>query len=422
MELKRYWERVVREVKVFLDAVNPLFPWRPVDLAAFLSSFLWLGLPACVNAQGQSAETVRNRPAFQALPVEEIPRSVKLPPGFTLHVFASGLEGRAGETRATGRFMGISPDGHLYVSLPRVGKVVVLPDRDHDGRADEVIPFATGLNLPHGIAFREGAVYVAETGTVLKFTDTDGDLRADLKETIVPNLPTYEANHWTRTIGFGPDGMLYVSVGSSCNVCDEKDPRSAAIVRYHPNGTGETIFARGLRNSVGFVWHPETGQMWATDNGRDRLGDDYPPEEINLIAEGQHYGWPYCHDDRLPDPDFRRPDFCQQTQPPVTRIQAHSAALGLRFYTGTLFPPEYRGDLFVALHGSWNRSAPTGYKVVRVKVRNGRPTGEIEDFVTGWLQGEKIWGSPVDLIVGAQGELYITDDYAGNIYRVTYAH
>jgi glucose/arabinose dehydrogenase len=234
----------------------------------------------------------------------------------------------------------------------------------------------------------------------------------------VPDLPK-GSGHWTRTIAFGPDGKLYVSVGSSCNVCNETDPRRAAVLQFSADGTGGRVFARGIRNAVGIAFHPATGALWATNNGRDWLGDDLPPETILILKDGAHYGWPYCNGSRVPDPDFGRPDFCKTVALPTVEIQAHSAPLGLTFYTGEAFPVEYRGDLFVALHGSWNRSVPTGYKVIRIPVRDGKP-GAPQDFGTGWLQGSRAWGRPVDVITGKDGALYVSDDRAGVIYRIAY--
>lgn len=312
--------------------------------------------------------------------------------------------------------MAFSPDGVLFVSIPREGTVVALPDTHRAGKSDRSIVFARGLNRPHGLAFFQGALYVAETDKVVRLTDSDGDLRADRKEIIVPDLPS-GGGHWTRTIGFGLDGKMYVSVGSSCNVCEEKDPRRAAILRFNPDGTGAEIFARGLRNSVGFIWHPQTGEIWATDNGRDWLGDDLPPEEVNIVRAGAHYGWPYCYGNRIVDKEYNRRDFCAGTVPPVVEIQAHSAPLGLSFYTGSQFPAEYRGNLFVALHGSWNRSTPTGYKLVRIPVEGNKP-GQVEDFATGWLSSGSAWGRPVQPVVGPDGSLFLSDDRAGIIYRI----
>ena len=334
-----------------------------------------------------------------------------LRPGFELSVYAEGLGGV--------RFMAFGLDGTLYVgSTNRAGTVWALPDRDHDGKADEVKVFADGLRSPHSVAWHDGWLYVGETHRVIRLRDTDGDLQSDEQAVVVADLPS-GGQHFTRTVGFGPDGGLYVSVGSSCNVCKEDDPRRAAILRFNADGGGRGIYARGLRNAVGFTWHPATKEMWATDNGRDWLGDDLPPEELDLIRAGDDYGWPYCYGNRIPDPDLGSAERCARTQPATFEMQAHSAPLGLAFYTGEQFPTEYRGDLFIAFHGSWNRSVPTGYKVVRVRFRDGHPVG-IEDFVNVWLEGGRVTHRPVDVKTGPDGALYISDDRGGAIFRLTY--
>jgi len=335
-------------------------------------------------------------------------RTLKLPPGFKISVFASGLQ--------NARFMTLDQDGNIFISQHRAGKISVVRDVDSDGVADKILPYIEDLNLPHGLTFNDGWLYVAENDKVVRLKDEDGDLVADVKEVIVENLPG-SGGHFTRTIGFDPFEKMYVSVGSSCNICED-DPRRAAILRFNKDGSNEEVYARGLRNSVGFVWHPDTGEIWATDNGRDWLGDDLPPEEINIIKEDRHYGWPYCYGQRVADPKYNDPDFCKTTEPPRVEMQAHSAPLGLRFYEGDMFPEDYQGSLFVAFHGSWNREVPTGYKVVRISFQDGEPI--VEDFIVGWLVGEEKWGRPVDILFGLDGSMFISDDYAGVIYRVTY--
>ncbi|MFQ5818291.1 MAG: PQQ-dependent sugar dehydrogenase [Terriglobia bacterium] len=335
--------------------------------------------------------------------------SAGIPAGFQVQVFAEDL-GRA-------RFMAFGPDGVLYVSSIRAGTVLALPDRNHDGTADAVVIFADGLRAPHGLAWQGNWLYVGETHQVVRLRDTDGDLGADAREVVVPNLPPNQM-HFTRTVGFGPDGGLYVSVGSSCNVCED-EPRRAAILRFNADGSGGETYARGLRNAVGFTWRPGTEELWATDNGRDWLGDDLPPEELDLVVRGGDYGWPYCYGNRVPDPEFNDPARCRPTLPATFEMQAHSAPLGLTFYDGQMFPAEYHGDSFIAFHGSWNRSIPTGYKVVRVRFQEGRPVA-IEDFVDIWFKGGKVSGRPVDLTLGPEGALYISDDHGGRIFRLTY--
>ena len=346
-------------------------------------------------------------PSYSAPPELD---SIVLPSDFEIGLFAPNL--------GPARFMALGPSDVLFVSVPRAGRILALPDRDGDGVADTAIVFAVGLNLPHGLAFRGEDLYVAETDGVVRLRDQDGDLASDEQEMIVEGLPS-GGGHWTRTLGFGPDGKLYVSIGSSCNVCVEEDSRRAAIMQYDPDGTGARIYATGLRNSVGIAWHPETGEMWATDNGRDWLGDDLPPDEINIVGDGGFYGWPYCHGRSILDPEYGDPDRCESARPPVVELQAHSAPLGLTFYTGIYFPDVYRGDLFVAYHGSWNRSVPTGYKIVRVRMADGAPV-EVEDFATGWLQEDTAWGRPVDILVWTDGSLLVSDDRTGAIYRIRY--
>lgn len=359
------------------------------------TAFLALALVACGKQSG----------------AETLPHPITLPKGFRLSVYASGLQGV--------RMMALSPEGDLTVSQPRSGRILLLPDRNKDGKADRTLVFAKDLDRPHGLAWRDGDLYVAETGAVQRLVDRDGDGMAEIKQLVTDDLPP-GGGHWTRTLGFGPDGNMYVSVGSTCNVCVETDRRRAAILRFKPDGSDMTLYARGLRNAVGFAWHPETRELWATDNGRDWLGNDAPPDELNRITFGAHYGWPYCYGDRKPDPSFKEEDFCARTVPMALGFQAHSAPLGMTFYTGKLFPAEYRNDAFVAFHGSWNRKPPTGYKVVRVRFKDGKPTS-YEDFATGWLRHGTDWGRPVDVLVAPDGALFVTDDAGGRIYRITYS-
>jgi len=339
--------------------------------------------------------------------------ALHLPPGFSIDVFAKDI-GRA-------RFLAIDPRGTLLVSIPRSGRVVALPDLDGNGRADRVVPVIEGLDLPHGIAFHDGVLYIAETGRVIRVRYDPATQRAvGAPDVVVPDIPA-RGGHWTRTIAFGPDRGLYLSVGSSCNNCEERDRRRAAITRYNADGSGETQFATGLRNAVGLAFRPGSGELWATVNGRDWLGDERPPEYLTRIEKGGFYGWPYCYweDGRVvPDPDLGRQDRCQSVARPTILYQAHSAPLGMAFYTESQFPAEYRGSLFVALHGSWNRAVPTGYKVIRVRFDGGAPRAE--DFATGWLVGREAWGRPVDLAVARDGSLLLSDDAQGVVYRISY--
>ena len=317
--------------------------------------------------------------------------------------------------------MTVGPDGQLYVAERNAGRILRLPDRDQDGVADNVEVVADGLRAPSSIAFyRDGSLYVGETTRVLRLTEPDGNGVFQSREVIVDGLP--EGGHNTRTVLFSPDwANLFVSVGSSCNVCIEQDPRRAAIVRYRPDGSDETIYAEGLRNAVGITFRPGTDELWATNNGRDWLGDDQPPETIYLVSEGDDAGFPRCHSGRIIDPDYGSEGDCDGVVDPVVEMTAHSAPLGLGFYTGTQFPEAYRGDLFVAFHGSWNRTEPTGYSVVRIPL-DGERVGAVTDFATGWLRADgSQWGRPVDVVTASDGSMLISDDGVGRIYRIFYA-
>ncbi len=340
------------------------------------------------------------------------PGTVNMPEGFGISVFAEGLNDP--------RMMTVGPDGMVYVAERGAGRIVRLPDRDGDGVADDVEVAADGLSAPSSLAFyTDGSLYVGETRRVLRLSNPDDEGLLRDRETIVDGLPS--GGHNTRTVRFSPDGAyLYVSVGSSCNVCIEDDARRSTIMRYRPDGSEETVYAEGLRNAVGITFRPGTDELWATNNGRDWLGDDQPPETIYKVTEGENAGWPYCHAGRLVDPDYGEEGACEGISDPEVEMQAHTAPLGLTFYTGSQFPEAYHGDMFVGLHGSWNRTVPVGYKVVHVPMENGEP-GEVRDFAVGWLQddGSK-WGRPVDVVTAPDGSLLISDDGEGRIYRAFY--
>lgn len=361
-------------------------------------------------------------PAFGPLPAVPVPLTpepaqnttglpLTLPPGFGISVFAADLEGP--------RVLAWDPRGVLITSLPSQGTVIALPDRNHDGSADLPVIVARNLNRPHGIAFHNGKLYIAETDAVSMF-DYDAETnRASNKQKIM-DLPG-GGNHSTRTIGFGPDGNLYISIGSTCNVCIEKDSRRATILVANQDGKNVRVYASGLRNSVFFGWHPTTKELWATDMGRDLLGDNTPSDEINIVKDGGFYGWPYCYEDRVHDTNFdpsgNASERCSLSIPPHIRFQAHSAPLGLAFVPDS-WPKPYQGSLLVAFHGSWNRSVPTGYKVVLVSLdKNGTPKDQT-DFLTGWLIQNGALGRPVDLLFSENGDLYLSDDKAGNIFVI----
>ncbi len=343
---------------------------------------------------------------------------LKAPPGFHISVFAEDVDGA--------RMMVFSPGGVLLVSESGEGKVVALPDPKHAGKAEREVTVLSGLSEPHGLAFYEGKLYVAENDKLRRYDWDEAKLRASNPKRLT-DLPD-GGGHSTRTLLFHA-GKMYVSAGSSCNVCIEKDPRRAAVMEFNPDGSGQKIFAKGLRNAVGLAVNPKTDSVWATVNGRDWLGDDLPPETIvDLGKDGGDFGWPYCYGDRVPDSNFTKPgdNRCQSVIGPKVQMQAHSAPLGLAFYEGSEFPAEYRNNIFVAFHGSWNRSVPTGYKVVRVKLDDkGQPQGGAQDFITGWLApGEtkkgRWMGRPVGIVFGGDGAMYVSDDAGGVIYRITY--
>jgi glucose/arabinose dehydrogenase len=344
---------------------------------------------------------------------------LKAPPGFHISVFAEEVDGA--------RMMAFSPGGVLLVSESGEGKVVALPDPKHAGKAQRTVNVLSGLNEPHGLAFYEGKLYVAENDQVRRYDWDEANLRA-FNPKALADLPG-SGGHSTRSLVFHGSKM-YVASGSSCNVCIEKDPRRAAVVEFNPDGSGQKIFAKGLRNAVGLAVNPKTDTVWVTVNGRDWLGDNLPPEVIvDLGKDGGDFGWPYCYGDRVPDSNFTKPgdNRCKSVIAPKVQMQAHSAPLGLAFYEGSGFPAEYRNNIFVAFHGSWNRSVPTGYKVVRVKLDDkGQPQGGAEDFITGWLApGEtkkgRWMGRPVGIVFGGDGAMYLSDDSAGVIYRITFS-
>lgn len=337
--------------------------------------------------------------------------SLQVPSGFKVNVFADGF--------GQPRHLALAPNGDVFISDPGRGEIVVLTDANRDGKAEGRTVFASGLNRPYSIEFHKNWVYVGNTDAVVRFPYKSGDRKATGPAEKLIDLP--EGGHWTRTATFGPDGRLYVSVGSTCNVCEENDPRRAAIWVYDENGKNGKVYATGLRNAVGLAWF--NNQLYATNNGRDQLGDNLPPEGFYKVKEGGFYGWPYCYTTQAGQPqvwdrDFGRKtaDTCKNATPAFSLVTAHSAPLGLAFYTGNTFPAAYKGQMFVALHGSWNRSQKSGYKVVMVSPQ----TGKVTDFMTGFLKGQTTLGRPVALAVAADGSLLLSDDGAGKVWRVQY--
>jgi glucose/arabinose dehydrogenase len=352
------------------------------------------------------------RPTPVELPESPFEGKLHAPRGITVTEFAKVPGARA---------MAVAPDGSVYVSFPRRGEIVRLVDGNQDGVADTQDVAVGGLNRPHGMAFRDGWFYIANTDGVVRVRlGPDGKVQGTPEK-----LNEYSAGggHWTRTILFGADGAMYVSIGSSCNLCEEQSPDRAAVMKYDADGRNGRLYSSGLRNAVGMALNPVTRQIWVTQNERDNIKPDYqdlPPEEINILRDGANFGWPYCHSTRVPNPEFNDAARCASTEPPALAMQAHSAPLGMTFLDrATKLPAEYRGDALVAFHGSWNRSEPTGAKVVRVKVRDGRPVG-YEDFITGWQDAAgKRWGRPVDVLVTNDGAVLVSDDQSGTIYRIS---
>jgi glucose/arabinose dehydrogenase len=352
-----------------------------------------------------SAATLR---AQAPLPVE----TIRLPPGFEIELVARVPNARAMTWGAGGTlFVGSTAAGNVYaVTLPPAG-----------ARREPVVNvIASGLREPAGVAFRDGALYVSAVSRILRFDDIERRLSAPPAPVVVTDRFPTEAQHGRRFIAFGPDGKLYVPVGMPCNVCELDPDRFGVITRMNADGTGLEVFARGLRNTVGFDWDPRTKELWFSDNGRDWMGDDAPPDTLNHAPRaGLRFGFPYCHGGTIPDPEFGRERKCSEFRAPAQNLGAHVASLGMRFYAGTQFPPEYRNRVFIAEHGSWNRSKKIGYRVTMVTLDGNRPV-RYEPFAEGWLQGERAWGRPADVLVAPDGSLLVSDDTAGAIYRIRY--
>ncbi len=337
--------------------------------------------------------------------------TIELPPGFAIDIYADNVPGC--------RSLALSPQGTLFAGTRGEGRVYALRDNDGDQRAETVITLAEGLNLPNGVAFKDGALFVAEVSRVLKFPDIEKRLTDPGAPQVVNDSFPAERSHGWKFMRFGPDGLLYIPVGAPCNICNPGDPY-ASILRMGADGSGLTVFARGIRNTVGFDWPPLTRELWFTDNGRDLLGDDLPPDELNRApAAGLHFGYPFRHGRDIVDPRYGRDIADTRVVPPARELAPHAAALGMRFYTGRMFPEQYRNQIFIAEHGSWNRSTPIGYRITLVTLQGNIAT-DYTVFAQGWLQGAGAWGRPVDLLVMPDGSLLVSDDRAGVIYRIWY--
>jgi glucose/arabinose dehydrogenase len=374
-----------------------------VTVAGTGCSALYLPFGLTVNFSGGEGAVI---------PDDQLAQRIKLAPGFSITTYATGI--------TNARMLRFTATGDLLVSAPRQGKVFLVQRGSAPGYSDATVELVKDLHSPNGLALRGDWLYVAESNGVVRFGfDAQSRRITSLPERIITDLPD-AGRHWTRTVGIGPDDRLYVSVGSSCNVCVEEDARRAAISVYNLDGSGGRLYATGLRNSVGFTWRPQTGEMYATDNGRDLLGDDFPPCELNRIVDGGFYGWPYANGNRVADPDEGegREALIAASLPPVHAFGAHTAPLGLTFYEASNFPEPYRSAAFVALHGSWNRSTKSGYQEAAL-VFNSDGSIREEAFVS-FLDGDTAQGRPVDLAVGPDGALYVSDDFTGSIYRIAY--
>ena len=406
--------------------------FRRVALLGGLAGLLWMS-----TSQAQTGQSPGERfmvrpddlPAPYATPSASNPpqrvarpegMGLNVPPGFAANAFADGL--------THPRWLAVAPNGDVLLAESAIGRITLLRDADGDGRAETVATFLEGLSRPHGMAFRPGALYIADVNGVFRIPYQPGDIRArgEPRPITEPGALGPGSGHWTRNIVFSPDGgKFYVAVGSRGNIGEEDEIR-AAVLEFGADGGERRVYAGGLRNPVGIAFRPESDELWAVVNERDGLGDGLVPDYITRVVAGAFYGWPYAYIGRNPQPGFaeRRPDLVQRTRVPDLLFQAHSAPIGLVFYSGESFPAEYRGDAFVALRGSWNSGQPTGYKIVRVPFRDGKPAGHYENFATGfWIAGKdtaRVWGRPAGLAVAADGSLLIADDTGNSVWRVAW--
>jgi len=335
--------------------------------------------------------------------------AIEMPPGFSIELWSDGVP--------NARSLALGDNGTVFVATRRDGRVYALLPVENAQPA--VVTLAENLVMPNGIAFHAGDLYVAENHRITRYDDIEASLPDVPEANVVIDTLSTERHHGWRYIDFGPDGKLYIAIGAPCNVCDRDG--FANISRMNADGSEQEVVASGIRNSVGFAWHPETAELWFTDNGRDMLGDDVPPGELNHAPRaGMHFGFPYCHGGDIPDPEFGERGDCADFEPPAQKLGPHVAPLGMLFYTGSMFPDEYQGQVLIAEHGSWNRSQKIGYRVSLVRMEQGKPAG-YEDFATGWLRDEEVSGRPVDLLLLADGSLLLSDDQNGVIYRISYS-
>lgn len=382
--------------------------------AKSIFSLSLLTLALCCNNTSKKATLGDAMPAITeasaSLPLDLI----KLPKGFSISIYAEVEDARS---------MVLSPSGTLFIGNRSEDKVYAVKDTDGDFKADKKWVIASGLNMPNGVAFRNGDLYVAEVNQIHKFAGIEAKLDNPGKSQIIYDKFPTEKHHGWKYIAFGPDGKLYVPIGAPCNICESKDPIFASIHRMNADGTGLELFASGVRNTVGFTWHPQTKNIWFTDNGRDMMGDDLPPCELNTAPKaGMHFGYPYCHGGMISDDLFGSKRPCSDFVKPAQNLGAHVAPLGLKFYTGKMFPAEYQNQIILAEHGSWNRSKKNGYKLGLAKMDANGKVVSYTAFASGWMDDatQKVWGRPVDVLVMPDGSMLVSDDQAGVIYRISY--
>lgn len=375
-----------------------------------MSRYLFLLAFFCLTLQAASCKN-------KALKKVDDPRlgDISLPAGFSISIFADSVK--------NARSLALGSNGTVFVSSRDPGKIYALVDQDGNGFAEQRYTIASGMNEPNGIAFKDGSLYIAEIDKIYRLDDIEKKLNNPGKPALIYDDLPHDRHHGWKYIAFGPDGKLYLQIGAPCNICDDnitKDPRYATIDRINPDGTGFEIFAHGVRNTVGFDWHPQTGELWFTENGRDNMGDNIPADELNRApVPGLNFGYPFCHAGDILDPEFGKGKNCADYVAPEIKLNPHGAALGMRFYTGRQFPAAYQNQIFIAEHGSWNRSEPIGYQVSLVKLENGKAVS-FEPFATGWLKNGQAWGRPVDVLVLRDGSLLVSDDYANVVYRISY--
>ncbi len=373
---------------------------------------VFLLLAACSSGKNDTSKAQTSTANTAEVQKKKFPlEKIKLPAGFKIAVYAEVDNARS---------MVITPKGTIFVGNREGDKVYAIVDKDGDFKAEEVIVIASGLNMPCGVAFRDGSLYVAEVNRILRYDNIEANLKTPPQAVVVSDKFPSDKHHGWKFITFGPDGKLYVPVGAPCNICEKEDKTYASIMRMNPDGSNLEVFASGVRNSVGFDFHPETKELWFTDNGRDMLGDDLPSDELNRAYKaGLHFGYPYCHQGDSADPEFGSKRSCDEFEKPAQKLGAHVASLGMRFYTGKQFPETYKNNIFIALHGSWNRTVKSGYKIALAKVENNKVVS-YTTFAEGWLEGQESWGRPVDIQQLPDGSLLVSDDSADAIYRISY--